>query len=78
MLETKCDGDNCKMLGTVSAILVNNIHYLSNFCHQHPSRQHQDVTNITVTYIISPELEFSQEKNSKKSKSFVTVKNGRK
>ena len=51
MLETKCVGDNIKMLVTVLAILVTNIHYLfilasgtdiqkmsprSKFCHQHP------------------------------------------
>ena len=57
MLETKCVGDNYKMLVTVLAILVTNIHYLfrlasgtnipkmpptSTFSHQHP----QIVTNF--------------------------------
>ena len=51
MLETKCIDDNHKMLVTVLAILITNIHYLftlasginipkmsptSKFCHQHP------------------------------------------
>jgi len=62
MLETKCVGDNFKMLVTVLAILVTNIHYFyalgsdiiiqkksptSKFSNQHP----EAVTNFLSFYV---------------------------
>ena len=61
MLETKCVGDNYKMLVTVLAILITNIHYpfalasgtniqkispTSKFSHQHPK--------IVINFMMPP------------------------
>ena len=64
MLETKCVGDNYKILVTVLTILVTNIYYFTfKRCRQHTndvtkikkllptlSHRHHDVNNVTVTF----------------------------
>ena len=66
MLETKCVGDNHKMLVTVLTILVAKIHYLSTLVSDTniQSRHKLSVTNITVSpRSLSPKSVFSIKKS---------------